>query len=199
MESEFIQATINLPKPQKLVYDRSRIPSSADFLRITEMSRKIPLSNGKYAIVDDEDYELVSKFKWHYLPSNRNGYAISHCHLGMLNKKRITSTILLHRLIMRPPKGVNIDHISGNGLDCKRNNMRFCNQSENLRNSRPQKNTRSKYKGVSWHNKLGKWRAYINISAKQIHLGIYGSEIEAAHAYNAASIKYFGDFAYLNL
>jgi hypothetical protein len=86
-------------------------------------------------------------------------------------------------------------------LDNRRENLRICTIQQNIRNSRKWKTKEqtSKYKGVTWKKEKSKWRAYICVDRKQIHLSYYNSEAEAAKAYNIAAIKYFGEFANLNI
>jgi formylmethanofuran dehydrogenase subunit B len=88
-----------------------------------------------------------------------------------------------------------IDHASGDGLDCRRANIRFASHAENMRNRRHGVNNTSGYKGVHWHDKSSKWRAQIRVNGKNIHLGVYSSPEAAAQAYRLAAAKYHGDFA----
>lgn len=145
-------------------------------------------------IVDDDDFELVSKNKWHI----KLGYA---CRNGFINGKR--GNIYMHRIIANTPNGLCTDHINGNGLDNRKCNLRCCTASQNQMNSRPHKdNTLSKYKGVSRYKsekqRKKPWRAMININKKAKFLGCFETETEAAKAYNDAAIQHHGAFAKLN-
>jgi len=157
----------------------------------------ILLSNQKdFAIIDDEDEELVSKYKWQ-LDDNRRGhkYAITNYYE---NGKR--KSIRMHRLIMNPPKGVILDHINNLGLDNRKENLRMCNYSNNNWNRRKQFNgqTSSKYKGVCFDKSTKKWMASIRINRIEKNLGRFKEEKDAAKAYNEMAKKLFGEFAKLN-
>lgn len=150
--------------------------------------RLIPLTQGKYAIVDPEDYELVSQFRW--TAQNNNGYG---WYARRSTHKYPAEHMLLHRFLMNPPTDKVIDHINGNGLDNRRINLRVCTQGENNYNSRDT-TSRSRFKGVTWHKHTGKWQARISFGCRQTYLGIFATEEEAYAAYCAASAKYHGEF-----
>ena len=103
----------------------------------------------------------------------------------------------MHRLLLKC-EGKIIDHISGDGLDNRRSNIRCCTKSENLLNRRININNNSGYKGVSWFKVVKKWRAQIQYKKIVYHLGTYDKRIDAAKAYNKAAIKFHGEFAKLN-
>lgn len=104
----------------------------------------------------------------------------------------------MHRAIMRTPQGKQIDHRNHDGLDNRRCNLRECSHIENMRNQLPQKTGTSRYKGVHWEKERGKWRAQIKHTCKQMRLGRYASEKDAAKAYDKKAKELFGEFAYLN-
>lgn len=153
----------------------------------------IPLSQGKHAIVDDEDYAQLSTVKWSAMNTDGLSYAIRHVAQAS-GKKR---GVLMHRVIMKAPDGIEIDHINGNGLDNRKANLRFCNHSQNVRN-RHQVSGRSQFKGVSWYGRDRKWYAHIRFSGKRYHLGVFEDEVDAALVYDRAAVKYHGEFARLN-
>lgn len=103
---------------------------------------------------------------------------------------------MMHRLILDVPKGAEVDHINGNGLDNRRRNLRICTRSENQWNRRLAPNNTSGFKGV--YRFQGKWRAQIQSFGKKIHIGLYETRIEAARAYDEVAIKCHGDFAATN-
>lgn len=150
---------------------------------------EIPLSQGKVALIDDEDFELVSQYKWCY----SIGYAITNV---CINGRH--TTMRMHRLITGAPKGMDVDHKNHDKLDNRKTNLRVCTRSENMQNLKFHSNVSSKYKGVCWDKRSDKWCAKIVINYHTINLGRFNSEEEAARAYNLAAAKYFGDFAYLN-
>lgn len=162
--------------------------------------KEIQLTKGKFAQVDDEDFEYLNQWKWYAYKMGQTYYAARK---DRINKKQ--RTIKMHRIIMLvSDKFLVIDHINHNGLDNRKQNLRICTQTENLRNSRKHKNCSSKYKGVSIHNQKTltgstvKWCAFIYINNKQKYLGVFESEIEAAKVYNEMAKIHFGEFAELN-
>ena len=154
--------------------------------------REILLTQGKVALVDDEDFEEISKYKWHV---NNDGYATRNY---WLNQK--CYTIRLHRLITKAKSGDEVDHINLNKLDDRKSNLRICSLSENRRNRTIKQNNTSGYKGISFcpEKKKNQWSSRIGINGKRICLGHYGTKKEAAQVYNNAAIKYHGEFARLN-
>ena len=157
------------------------------------MTREIPLTQGKFALVDDDVYEWASKYKWYALRRKGTFYARRNAWIWPIQKG-----VLLHREIMQPPHGVMIDHIDGNGLDCRRANMRLASKAENQRNSRRPSNNTSGYKGVCWYKPLRKWKASIKHDGKTMHIGYFDDLEAAAHAYDDAARKYHGEFARTN-
>lgn len=156
--------------------------------------RQIPLSRGKFAIVDASDYDWLNQWKWSYRP---NGYAIRKENVITDDGKLKRKTIRMHRIITNAPDNMEVDHINRNGLDNRRGNLRIVTHAQNMCNQKVRTGT-SKYKGVIWYNKNNKWLARIRKNGKAIHLGYFVCEIEAALAYNAAALKYHGEFARLN-
>lgn len=153
--------------------------------------RKIPLhgkhGEGKFALVDDEDFESVSQYRW--LLDNK-GYV-----RATISTYRVVG---LHQFIMKPPRGMMVDHVHGNPLDNRRSELRVCTRSENNRNKRKHRNNTSGYKGVSFNKDSGKWAATITFNSRNIQLGFYVSPEDAARAYDEAAIKYHGEFAHPN-
>jgi len=156
------------------------------------VSRELYLYNGLITLVDDEWYEMLSQVRWHaYSPLRRTTYA------KFYDKK---GGVLMHRVIMDAPKGMEVDHIDRNGLNNTTANLRLCTRIQNTMNRVGRINADSKYKGVVIRKdrKNRMWRAMIGVNKKNLHLGYFANEIDAARAYNEAAIKYYGEFAYLN-
>ena len=158
--------------------------------------KRIPLTQGKFALVDDSDFEYLNQWKWHIC----NGYAARREYLGGGYRKDITNYILMHRLINKTPNGFHTDHIDGNRLNNRKKNLRTASCSQNVMNQYREKtkNKTSIYKGVNFCKRDGNWRVQLNIKGKNTHIGYYKTEIEAAKSYNIAVKKYRGIFARLN-
>lgn len=156
----------------------------------------VNLSKGYVALVDDCDLERVDEFRW-YASVNRNGSVYARKHETQ-NGKYVK--VYLHRFILgiSNPK-VHIDHRNGDGLDCRRANIRVATPSQNMANRAKRIGTKSKYRGIRWIERTGKWNAAICVNGKRKHLGYFFSEIDAARAYDAAAIAAFGEFAHVNI
>lgn len=151
--------------------------------------KQIPLTQGKFATVDDEDYELLSKTKW---------YAVKH-NSGKFYAASGFRIKYMHRVLECPLGGYVVDHINGDGLDNRRENLRVCKNSENVRNGRKMnRETTSKYKGVSFDSRSGRWAAQIRFNSVDYKLGLFESEVDAAKEFDTAARKYHGEFARLN-
>src|SRR4029077_2817906 len=151
--------------------------------------REITLTRGHVAFVSDEDFEFLSTFKWHVQISKHTCYAASH-------SKGVTT--FMHRLILGAEKGINVDHVDGNGLNNVRENLRRCTQHGNSRNAFKRKPASSIYKGVSFYKRDQLWTAQIMVDRRYIHIGRFSTEAQAAQAYNRAAMVHFGDFARFN-
>jgi hypothetical protein len=146
------------------------------------MTKKIPLSNGMIAIIDDVDYEEVSKYKWTTTKSSNKFYARTHAK----NKSGKWKNLYLHRLLMKPKGSKQTDHINGDSLDNRRCNLRLCNSYQNSWNKGA--SIGRKYKGVMPYK--NKFKIYISKS--------YDTEKEAVAAYNDIALKLHGEFAFQN-
>lgn len=152
--------------------------------------KEIKLTRGKVAIVDDEDYPQLSKLKWTFAQAGtKSGYAMHYYREGAKVK-----AIIMHRLVMGAMCGEILDHKNGNGLDNRKENLRFCTAGENARNKRPRD---GKYKGVTASGK--KWAAQITYKRTHFYLGTFDTPEAAALAYNKAAKKHHGKFAHLNV
>lgn len=153
----------------------------------------IQLTQNKSAIVDDEDYEWLSQWKWYVMiGGNSQGlaYAVRD---KMKNRKKIA--IYMHKLVINAPNNTNIDHINHNTLDNRKQNLRIATHRQNIRNMH-QKYNKCGYKGIYKANQ--KYAAKITVDYKGIYLGVYDTAKKAAEAYDQAARDYFGEFAYLN-
>lgn len=157
------------------------------------------------AEIDDEDYEIVSKYRWHITGNGKKSYCSAY-----INKNNMS----MHRLIMGCTHGDGkmVDHKDGNGLNNQKHNLRFCTHAQNMQNKSISKD--SKYKGIvrhrnttkKWDSKSKKyfiytdfsWSAGITVNGRKIYLGRFEEEINAAKAYDAAAKKYYGEFSNLN-
>ena len=157
--------------------------------------KRIPLTHGKFAIVDDEDYERLSQYSW-YVSKGRNTYYARRS----IKEGNKWTVRCMHSDIINIPKGLEGDHKNHKGYDNRRCNLRICTHAQNIQNSKPPKTSKhsSRYKGVSWFKYTNKWRAYIKKNKVFTSLGYYFNEIDAAKAYDKAAKKMFGEFACTN-
>lgn len=152
------------------------------------------LKGGHLLLVDDEDAPLLDLYPWRAMPIDDRFYVSASVWMS----DQTNGTLLLHRLVMNAPDGMDVDHKNHNGLDNRRSNLRVCTRAQNLANTRPGRNNTSGYKGVSWSKQHRKWAAYIKINYKRRHLGLFMEKRDAATAYNTAAYEAWGEFAYLN-
>ncbi len=150
---------------------------------------KIKLTQGKYALVDNADYEFIDSFKWLF----SGGYAKRGIRVNGKN-----TFILMHRLINKTPDDLHTDHINGNTLDNRKKNLRTVTARQNIFGRRPSKNRTSIFKGVHLKKSTGRWYASIFARGDRFFLGGHSNEIEAAKAYDEKAKELFGDYAYLN-
>jgi len=154
--------------------------------------KKISLTQGKYAIVDDSDYVFLNKNKWFANKIGNTFYAVR-----TEGKKGNSKTICMHRVIMNTPKGMDTDHIDGDGLNNQKRNLRICTHSQNICNRGIQKNSTSEKKGVTWNRLSKKWQAQIKSGGKYFYLGVFKDKEKAYKTYCDACIKYHGNFSNL--
>lgn len=151
--------------------------------------KEIPLTQDKVALVDGEDYEALSKHKWHL---NNQGYASS-----WIDSQKVS----MHRFILGLKKGdaKDVDHKNFNRLDNRRENIRVCTRTENSMNKRIQKNNlSSKFKGVSFDKDRKKFRSYISHKGRLMYLGLFTDEERAAKKYDQKATELYGQYAHLN-
>mgnify|MGYP002412235372 FL=1 len=153
----------------------------------------LSLTKGDAAYVDAADLPLVAGFNWHIFSKKNTSYAM----VALRATDGSWRKLLLHRLLMVPEAGLVVDHIDGNGLDNRRSNLRTCSNAENSRNRRKAKGgTSSSFKGVARFR--NGWQAQIIVDGKNLYLGRYQDEHEAALAYDAAAVEHFGEYALTN-
>jgi hypothetical protein len=153
--------------------------------------RRIYLGEGEWTILDQQDYYRLGNFKWFL----KGRYALRSFKIGPDKTKMIS----IHREIMNAPDGLLVDHRNGDGLDNRRSNLRLATHSQNQCNKLKIKTkATSKYVGVNFDKSRGQWAARIRHNNKEIWLGRFDSEIDAARAYDQAAMKYHGEFARLN-
>lgn len=161
--------------------------------------KEIELTQGYKTLVDDEDYEYLSQWKWcvRSKPDGRNVAVRAERVPGTKNSKR---NFQMHRVITNCPDGMVVDHINGNPLDNRRENLRICTIQQNSMNRKTQTTAkfRSKYKGVCWDKSRNQWCSRVYFNNKPI-VKRHKSEQEAALAYNIKATELFGEFAKLNV
>lgn len=150
------------------------------------------VANGGYIIeVSAEDADLLAAYVW---TVTKGRYAFRR-----KGARGASKTIYLHREIACAEPGSVVDHINGNGLDNRRENLRGISQSLNNRNlSKRRSATSSRFKGVYWDTDVKRWRAILHVNKRRVYCGVHREEADAARAYNAAAIKHHGEFARLN-
>lgn len=158
--------------------------------------KKIPLTKGKYAIVDDEDYPYISRFKWQL--SGDGYFAVRAFH----NNGSKSASVYMHQLLIEARVGVVTTHINNDGLDNRKENLAYCSRSHWSQSKEWPKEKKalcsSKYKGVTFRKRQNKWSATISLHGKYIHIGSFLTEKEAAKAYNAKALELYGENAYQN-
>ena len=152
--------------------------------------RRIALAQGKYAIVDPEDYERLSKYKWRVCFSRYTYYAQRAVRVG----KKWTS-VMMHREIIKVGDDMVVDHINHNGLDNRKANLRAATIAQNAWNRRRSK---SRFMGMRWDKQMRRWQVVVSHQGKREHIGYFDDKIKAARAYDRAARKYHGEFAVLN-
>ncbi len=162
-------------------------------------SKEIPLTQGKFAMVDSQDYEWLIKFKWHAQSNNGYTYYAARGELRpFASGKR--NLFLMHREILGlpPSRSSDVDHKDGNGLHNCRENLRITTRSVNCQNRKIPRNNTSGFRGVCWSEREKNWRAQINVGKIRKSIGRYDTKEEAARAYDIAAKKEYGEEARIN-
>jgi|JI9StandDraft_2_1071091.scaffolds.fasta_scaffold146515_2 hypothetical protein len=157
--------------------------------------KKIPLTQGYFAIVDDSDFDMLNRVKWHANKGHNTFYA----QRSVLQENGKWKNVQMHRVILgvHDPK-IQVDHINGDGLDNRRCNLRSCTRSENMQNQQIHKNNTSGRKGVHWNSNVEKFHAQIAKNGKRIYLGLFNDLESAAKAYDKAALLHHKGFAHPN-
>ncbi len=171
------------------IFRSSRRSSNEDWKEDPTAVRRIPLTRGKFALVDARDYYRLVKFPWQAIPSLRTFYAA---------RKLAGKTVKMHRMIMDAPGHLLVDHIDHNGLNNAKSNLRLCTSAQNGQNMASIARGRSMYKGVTWDKRSKKWVAKIQGNGKRTHIGTFKNDIDAARAYDKKASQLHGQFACLN-
>ena len=152
--------------------------------------RKIKLTQGKYALVDDEDFDRVNQFKWWAIKSPSNNWR------AVRQKNRLN--IYMHKFILGENSFKIIDHINGDSLDNRKSNLRYCSYSQNNMNSKIKSHNTTGHKGVSFVRRVNKYRVQIMCNKIRYNLGYFKDINDAAKAYNAKALELHGEFARVN-
>lgn len=163
------------------------------------MSKKIKLTQGKYTIVDDEDYIFLNRLDWNYLPPNNKDKleCAIRCYISPQGR---TIEITMHSLLIKNKKQCTIRHKNGKGLDNRKSNLEIISYSIRGHSKRKNRKKISKYKGVSkTTNSKKQWRAEIMKNKKSYFLGNFETDKKAALAYNKKAEELYGKFAYQNI
>lgn len=159
--------------------------------------KRIPLTQGKFTLVDNADYDWLNRYKWHTRSRDaRCCYASRN--IWISNSKRRPTP--LHRVILNAPDGIEVDHINGDGLDNRRSNLRLCSRNENARNRRLNCNSKTGFKGVhlTRGNRKKPYRARIRLNGRRVVIGWYKTPEAAAQVYDLAALEHHGKFALTN-
>lgn len=160
--------------------------------------KEIRLTNGMVTIIDDDDYDLVSQRTWFPIPNRNITYAATFTPL-------LDSRLLfLHSFVLGKRGNVGTDHINGNGLDNRKENLRPASQRQNMMNRSKSptvdgKVCSSNFKGVTWLKRRRRWQSRVKLIGRNYYLGEFKNEITAVRAYDIKAQHYFGEFAKLNL
>jgi len=139
--------------------------------------KEIPLTRGKVAIVDDEDYEKLRTIKWHSQTTKVKGRILLYAAHSVYRREGSHKVLIMHRLITNCPKGLEVDHIDGDGLNNQKSNLRVVTRFLNQQNRHGNKT--SKYTGVYYDKQINKWRAQVQINGKRYDFGLFDTEEEA--------------------
>jgi HNH endonuclease len=159
--------------------------------------KRIQLTRGYFALVDDEDYDRVMTLKWHVCIIKATGRKYAAHNYKKRSRSRDVGVLLMHRFILNAPEGIEVDHRDGNALDNRRKNIRLATHAQNMANRPVRSDSTNGYKGVRKDG--SRWLVRIRIDGKMRHFGSFATIKMAANTYNELAKKIHGDFARLNL
>ena len=152
--------------------------------------RLIALTQGKFAEVDDEDFDYLNQWKWYATNRKTTWYAA---------RKPKDRVFYMHREVLSlSDSKKQVDHVDSNGLNNQKINLRGCNQTQNNGNNRKRSDNKSGFKGVHHHSVYNSWIAQIRFLGKKTHIGSFQNKKEAVLAYNERAKEIFGEFARIN-
>lgn len=160
--------------------------------------KEIPLTQGKVALVDDEDYEWLNQWKWKAHRFAKKWYACRTQRVGLRSENKFVTWLMHRKLLKLEDPSIFSDHRDGNGLNNQRHNLRVATGAQNAQNIRTKAGGTSKYRGVSWQKKNQNWIAQIKCGGKHMHIGSFQTQKEAAQAYDRKAKELHGEFANLN-
>jgi hypothetical protein len=159
--------------------------------------KRIPLTKGYFALVDDEDFDYLNQWKWQFNSGYANRVQYERIDRGIYRNK----SIRMHRDLMSAPNNMQVDHIDGDKLNNQKANLRICTAAQNSRNRRPHVDGTSEFKGVYYDKKTRstrKWKAQITLDYKNYNIGRFSTQEEAAAAYDRKSIELHGEYGRRN-
>jgi hypothetical protein len=166
-------------------------------LRVLNGCRTVQLTRGFSTLIDECDLPKLGGYSWNAKRFTSGIYAARNEHASKGSKNRKYRTLLLHRVLMDAPPGMEVDHRDGDKLNNTRSNIRLATHTQNQQNRRRCRGGSSRFKGVLIHSNRY-IEAYIGVEGKNLYIGSYSTEEEAARAYDAAAIEFFGEFAATN-
>jgi hypothetical protein len=155
----------------------------------------VPLTQGKFAMVDDDDYERVMQHKWCVFKSNKRFYASTK----ILHGDKTWKNLMLHRFILNKHQDKNVCFKDKDGFNCCKGNLIELNAGERTHLSEKMVVKTSKYVGVHWSKQRNKWLAIIRFKKQKYDLGGFENEADAAMSYNTKALELYGENAKLNV
>jgi hypothetical protein len=179
-------------QPTRFIHGHSSRAFQPNYhVRMPDGSVRVELSQDQYAVIDAEDWEVASSYRWYAWRSHPSStwYAAS---------STPSRRIYMHRLLAGNPKGLQVDHKDGSGLNNRRSNLRIATSQQNQQNRGMDSRNTSGFKGVKWNARRGHWVACIRANGKDLYLGSFKNAEDAARAYDAAARTHFGEFVAVN-